>query len=115
MADIGPWVWILGVGCFVVAIPGFQWSGLHDKSKELKEYGNLVVAVLGACPTWLRYPTIAAWLYGAFSAWTSMDLSFGTSLETDSARGLVGMSGVLMMAYSMSLAMLYSSAAKRFR
>jgi len=115
ITNVGPWEWILGVGCFVVAIPGFQWSGLQDKSKELKAYGRLVVAVIGSSPAWLRYPIIAAWLYGAFSAWTSMDLSFGTSLETDSTRELVGMSGVLMMVYSMSLAMLYSSAVKRLR
>lgn len=115
LASIGPWETILGVGCLVVAIPGFYVSGLHDKSKELKEYWNLVAAVLGTCPAWLRYPIMAAWLYGGFSAWTSMDLSFGTSSETNLARGLIGLSGVLMMAYSMSLAMLYSSTDERFR
>ena len=115
LTDIGPWEWVLGLGCFVVAVPGFYMSGLDDKSKGLKEHWNLVVAVLGNCPAWLRYPIIVAWLYGAFSGWTSMDLSFGTSLETDLAPGLVGMSGVLMMVYSMSLAMLYSSADQRFR
>jgi len=115
LTDIGRWEWALGVGCFIVAIPGFYVSGLHDRTKELKEHWNLVVSVLGTCPPWLRYPIIAAWLFGAFSVWTSIDLSFGTSSETDLARRLVGMSGVLMMEYSMSLAMLYSSADRRFR
>ena len=116
LTNIGQWESVLGVGIFAVGIPGFLVSGLQDKSVTLKQYWGRVVAVLGTCPTWLRYLIIVAFLYGSFCAWTSVDLSFGQSTATDlETRRLVRMSGVFMAFYAISLAMLYSATDEKFR
>ena len=115
LTHIGRWESVLFVGCIIVSVSGLYVTDLHDKSKELKEYWKLVGAVLDASPVWLRYTIIVLWLYGLFCTSTSLDLSFGTAEATDAARELVGRSGGLIMFYSMSLAMLYSSTDGRFR
>ncbi len=115
LTDIGQWESVLGIGIFVVFIPGFFVSGLHDKSVGMKEYWKRVVAVLGTCPIWLKYLIIAIWLYGALCAWTAKDWSIPPPLETDFARVLMGTSGIYMGMYAVSLAMLYSSTDEKFR
>ena len=115
VTELGVWSTLLYIGCFLVAIPGFYFTGLHDKSKTLQQYWNLVRAVLLACPPWLRYTVGAMWVYGFYSMVSSLNVSIGSSSNDDSTNELIMVSGGLMMLYSMSLAMLYPSTKDRLR
>ena len=109
--DEYPYIWLLHIGIFVVALPGLISMKKNETYKEFKNSGNLFMSpviffkiIFGKTPIWLMVIAAACFIYTFINSLSG----FGFMDTNDEANITRMFSGHWLALYSIAAAILYS-------